>query len=151
MKRTGAKLTVVEGRADAPRRIALSLINPRGRVDISVHDVIRIEALAEQTFFFADTWTSKTYPMPHVGLEFAPHVGAQIHRLTSQIVGEELSIVVVGKIVSRPIVREPHGLRDKFNINVHDMDDAQALAAKLREGWVLPPLRVVGSRPEPQR
>jgi preprotein translocase subunit SecD len=99
--------------------------------------------LAEQTFFFSDTWTSKTFQSPHVRLVFAPYIGARIHRLTSQIVGEELAIMVAGKIVIRPIVREPHGLRETFCIGFYDMKEAEALAAKLREGWTGPALRPV--------
>jgi preprotein translocase subunit SecD len=143
MDRRKPALSVIEGLAAGPMRIALSLVHPRARIDIPVKDVLKIEALAEQTFFFSDTWTSKSYRAPHVRLEFAPHIGARIHRLTSQIVGEELPIVVAGTIVSRPVVREPHGVRETFSIKVHDMDDARALAAKLREGWVVPNLRVV--------
>lgn len=136
-------ISAIEGRRNAPVRIALSLVHPRERIDIPVRDVLKIQALAQQTLFFPDRWTSKTYQMPHVRLEFSPHVGARIHRLTSQIVEEELPIEVACKVVCRPIVREPHGLWDKFCIGVHDMDDANALAAKLREGWIMPDLRVV--------
>jgi hypothetical protein len=142
MHRGKPVLSVIGGNA-AFVRIALSLVHARERIDIPVRDVLKIEALAERTYFFSDTWTSKTGPAPHVRLEFAPSIGARIHRLTLQIVGEELPIVVAGKVVGRPVVREPHGLRDKFNIKVHDMDAARSLAARLREGRAVPNLRIV--------
>ena len=141
MQRERPALSVVDGDL-AGVRIAQSLVHARERIDIPVRDVRKIEPLAEQTFFFSDTWMSKTYPMPHVRLEFAPHVGARIHRLTSQIVGQELAIMVAGEIVSRPIVREPRGLRETMCISVHDIAAAEELAAKLREGWVVPNLRL---------
>jgi preprotein translocase subunit SecD len=127
-------LSVIEGRADAPVRIALSLVHPRGRVDIPPDEVLEIEAKAEQTFFFSDTWTSKTYPMPHVHLSFTPRIGTLIHRLTSQIVGEPLDIVVAGKVIISPVIREPHGLRESMCIGFCDLEDAIELAAKLCEG-----------------
>ncbi len=127
--------SVIEGRADAPVRIALSLVHPRGRVDIPPSDVLEIEAKAEQTFFFSDTWTLKTYPWPHVRLSFTPRIGTLIHRLTTQIVGEPLDIVVAGKVVISPVMREPRGLRESLSIGFYDLEDAQKLAAKLREGW----------------
>ena len=127
--------SVIEGRADAPGRIALSLVHPRGRVDIPPGEVLEIEAKAEQTFFFSDTWTSKTYPLPHVRLSFTPRIGTLIHRLTSQIVGEPLDIVIAGKVVISPVMHEPGGLRESMSIGFCDLEDAQKLAAKLREGW----------------
>lgn len=145
MHRGKPSLSVIEGNA-ALIRIALSLVHARERIDIPVRDVLKIEALAEQTFFFPDSWTSKTYQVPRVQLEFVPSIGALIYRLTSQIVGEELPIVVAGQVICRPVVCEPHGLRDKLAIAVHDMDDARALAARLREGWTVPNLRVMTLR-----
>ena len=136
-------LSVIDGRADARDRIALSLVHPREQIDIPVKAVRTIEAIAERTFFLADGRTSKTYRLPHVLLAFAPYLGARIHRLTARIVGEELAILVAGTIVSRPVVREPHGLRETLCIDVNDMEQAEALVAKLREGWAGPALRVV--------
>lgn len=126
---------MIEGRADAPVRIALSLVHSCGRVDIPPGDVLEIEAKAEQTFFFSDTWTSKTYARPHVRLSFTPRIGTLIHRLTSQVVGEPLDVVVVGKVVISPVIHEPGGLRESMSIGFYDLEDAQKLAAKLRDGW----------------
>jgi preprotein translocase subunit SecD len=142
-KAARAGLSVIDGRPDAPARIALSLVHPRGRIDIPVKDVLKIEALAEETFFFGDTQTSKTFQAPHVRLEFKPHIRARIFRLTSQIVGEEFPIIVAGEVICRPVVREPLGLHDWFNIRVSGLEQARDLAAKLREGWINPDLKVV--------
>src|SRR5215831_10198844 len=127
--------SVIEGRADARVRIALSLVHSRGRVDVPPDEILEIEAKAEKTFFFSDTWTSKTYPLPHVQLTFTPRIGTLIHRLTSQIVGEALDIAVAGKVVISPVIREPQGLRESMSIGFCDLEDAIGLAAKLREGW----------------
>jgi preprotein translocase subunit SecD len=126
--------TVIDGRADAPVRIALSLVHPLGRVDIPPGEILEIEAKAEQTYFFSDTWTSKTYALPHVRLTFTPRIGTLIHHLTSQIVGEALDVVVAGKVVISPVIREPHGLRESMSIGFCDLEDAIELATKLREG-----------------
>jgi preprotein translocase subunit SecD len=136
-------LSVIEGRPDAPVRIALSLVHPRERIDIPVKDVLRIEAKAEQTFFFPELKASKTHPRAHVRLEFKPDIRARIYRLTSQIVEEELQVVVAGEVVTRPIVREPLGIREGFSISAFDLEEAKALERKLREGWIIPDLHVV--------
>jgi preprotein translocase subunit SecD len=135
-------LSVVEGRPDAPVRIALSLVHPRERIDIPVKDVLKIEANAEQTFL-PELKASKINPRAHVRLEFKPDIRARIYRLTSQIVGEELQVVVAGEVVTRPIVREPLGIREGFSISAFDLEEAKALERKLREGWIIPDLRVV--------
>jgi preprotein translocase subunit SecD len=134
---------VIQGRPDAPIRIALSLVHSSERIDIPVRDILRIEALAEQTFFFSDTRTSKTYQMPHVEVAFKPQARANIYKLTSRIIDEPLDIVVAKKVISRPVVREALGMQEAFNISVYDMEQAEEIAAKLRKGWVIPNLRVV--------
>jgi hypothetical protein len=136
-------LSVIEGRPDAPARIAFSLVHPSGRIDIPVRDVLRIEAFAEQTFFFPEIQASKTFPLAHVRLDLKPDIRARIYRLTSKIVEEELAIVVAGDVICRPVVREPLGIQQGFDISVWDLDEAEELARKLREGWVIPDLRVV--------
>jgi preprotein translocase subunit SecD len=135
--------SVIDGRPDAPLRIALSLVHPRGRIDIPVKDVLKIETRAEETSFSADAQTSKTDAAPHVRLEFTAEIRARIHRLTSQIVDDELAIVVAGHVICRPLVREPLDVHGWFNIRVHDLEQARDLAAKLREGWINPDLKVV--------
>jgi preprotein translocase subunit SecD len=135
-------LSVIEGRPDAPVRIALSLVHSRERIDIPVKDVLKIEADVEQTFL-PELKASKTNPRAHVRLEFKPDIRARIYRLTSQIVEEELQVVVAGEVVTRPTVREPLGIREGFSISAFDLEEAKALEGKLREGWVIPDLRVV--------
>jgi len=135
--------SAIDGRPDAPERIALSLVHPRGRIDIPVKDVLKIETRAGETAFSADTRTSQTAAAPHVRLEFTAEIRARIHRLTAQIAGDELAIVVAGREICRPVVREPLGLHGWFNIRVHDLEQARDLTAKLREGWINPDLRVV--------
>jgi hypothetical protein len=136
-------LFVIEGRPDAPVRIALSLIHPRERIDIPVRDVLEIEAFAEQTFFFPDIRESRTFPWAHVRLNFKPQTRARIYRLTSQIVEEEMQIVVAAEVVCSAVVREPLGIQEGFNITANDLAEAEKLACKLREGWVMPDLRAV--------
>jgi hypothetical protein len=143
MKNDQLLLSVIEGRPDAPIRIALSFVHPRERIDIPVRDVLMIEAFAEETFFFPELQASKTYPFAHVRLDFKPHVRASIYRLTTKIMEEVLEIVAAGEVICRPVVREPLGIRNGLKIGVYDFEDAKKIAAKLREGWVIPGLRVV--------
>jgi preprotein translocase subunit SecD len=135
--------SVIEGSADAPVRIALSLVHPRERIDIPVRDVLSIKSRAEQTFFCPELQASRTHSAAHARLQFKPDVRARIWRLTSQIVGEAMQIVVADEVICRPVVREPLGLQEGFNISAYDMEEARTLAAKLQQGWVIPNLRVV--------
>lgn len=133
--------SVVRGSAVA--RIALSFVHARDRIDLVAAEILAIEARAEQTFFCDDTGAYHTFQLPHVQLEFAPHIGARIHRLTSQILDEELALLVDGEVIVRPVVREPIGWRGHMSLSANDMDEAEQLAGRLRRCWVNPVLRVV--------
>jgi preprotein translocase subunit SecD len=136
------RLAVIAGGREGQPRLALSLVHPHERIDVALTDVLAIEALADVTFSLPDG-TLKTYATPHVDVTLTPPICARLHRLTSIIVGEPMDIVVGGEVVSSPVVREPLGLQGAVSISANDMADAQALAAKLRKGWVGPNLRVV--------
>lgn len=137
------RLSVIEGRAEARPRIALSLVHPRERIDIPVKDVLEIEALADQTFFFPEIQAFKSYECANVRLSFSPEIGRRIYRLTSGIVGEPLDCVVDGDVICSPVVREPLGVSESFSLRVHDFAVAQEIAAKIHKGWVIPDLRIV--------
>ena len=139
-------LTIIPGfgRTDEPReRIALSLIHPRGRIDVPVSAIRRIEAHAEQTFFIQDTGKPVTSSRPHVEVDVSPAIRARMWCLTRKIIGEPLKIVVDGECVSAPIVREPLGAQPSFHISAADFAEAQALAERLRVGWSKPSPRAV--------
>jgi preprotein translocase subunit SecD len=136
------RLSVIAGGREGPARIALSLVHPRERIDVALTDVVAIEAFADVTFTMPGG-RLKTYAAPHVEVTLKPHICARLHRLTSVIVGEAMDIVVSGEVVSSPIVREPLGLQGAFRISASDLDEAEALASKLRKGWVAPNLRLV--------
>ncbi len=142
-KTARAERAATGGRPDAGSRIALSLVHPRGRIDIAVKDVLGIETRAGETRFSPDTQTATTEAAPHVRLEFTPDMRARIHRLTAQIAGDELAIVVAGREICRPVVRAPLGLNGWFTVTVRDMDEARELAARLRAGWINPDVKVV--------
>jgi hypothetical protein len=88
-------------------RIGLSLMHPRGRVDIPVAAIQRIEALETMTFYDRQTASLSTAHCPRVEIWLDAHLRARIYRLTRRIIDEPLDIVVDGGCVSRPIVREP--------------------------------------------
>jgi hypothetical protein len=64
--------------------IALSLVHGQDRIDIPVSAITRIEAHATQTFTFADTRESRTYPFPGVDLCYTAEIQEQICRLTGE-------------------------------------------------------------------
>src|SRR5438270_279646 len=71
-------------------RIALSLVHPRGRIDVPVSVICGIEAREEQVF------ATQTGPIrlarPHVEIRFTPAVSSWLYELTRQIVGQPLEI-----------------------------------------------------------
>ncbi|MFC0240144.1 hypothetical protein [Rhodopseudomonas telluris] len=135
-------LSVIAGGRSGPGRIAMSIVHPRERIDVTFDEVLAVEAVADYTFAVSDG-TTMTFASPHVEVTVAPHIGARLYRLTSHIIDEAADYVVGGEIVCSPIVREPIGLRGAFFISADSLADAEALAAKLRRGWARPQLRVV--------
>lgn len=124
-------------------RIALSLLHRRERVDVPVRDVVKIEALADETFYFPQLRVSKTYPSAHVTLALKPDVRACLYRLTRDIVWRPARGCRCWRVICRLIVREPLGIQDAFNIGVVDLAEAKEIAAKLREGRVISELCIV--------
>ncbi|WP_159104039.1 hypothetical protein [Rhodopseudomonas sp. B29] len=55
-----------------------------------------------------------------------------------------MKILVCNEVVSRPRICEPLRRHPTFNITANDFADAEALAVKMRRGWVRPQLRVLG-------
>lgn len=115
------ELTVIAG-SGRTERIALSLVHASGRIDISVAAIHSLEAREYPRF-------STLFPHPHVEVNLRFDIRARVRKLTRAIVGEPLEIVVDGKSVSTPIVREPVG---DLSISAFDLAEANALAAQLR-------------------
>jgi preprotein translocase subunit SecD len=114
--------------------IALSLVNPKGRIDVPTGAVARVEARA--TIAFRNTETNKVveYPNPHVELCFSKDVRQRVCELTRQIVDQPLAVVVDCQTVTKPIVREPLCTQPCFNISADDIAEADALAQRIRRG-----------------
>lgn len=146
MRGNRLRLTLVRGfgRADEPRgRIALSLVHPRGRIDVPVSAIRRIEMHAEQTFFVQETGRPVTSSRPCVEVYVSPAIRARMWWLTRQVIDEPLKITVDGECVSAPIVREALAAQPSFCISASDFAEAQALAERLRVGWTKPGPRAV--------
>jgi hypothetical protein len=118
------ELTVVAG-SGRTEKIALSLVHASARIDIPASAIHRIEVHEYSRF----SKLQPPLPDPHVEVYLRFDIRARVRRLTRGIVGEPLEILVDGKSVSKPIVREP---LDNLNISIFDLDEAQALAAQLR-------------------
>lgn len=134
--------SVIAGGRDGQDRIAMSIVHPRERIDVALAQVLWIEVVPDVTFAAPDG-TLRTYAMPSVHIGLAPSICARLHRLTSVILQETMDLVVGCEVVSSPRVLEPIGAEQAISIGVYDVADAEALAAKLRQGWVRPQLRVV--------
>jgi hypothetical protein len=122
-------------------RIALSLVHPRGRIDVPVSVIRSIEAREEHVF------GTRNGPFklaaPHVEIRLTPAVSSRLYELTRQIVGEPLETVVGGKTICKAIVHEPLGRRGHIWISASDFDEARTLAERLRERWSKVGLRLV--------
>ena len=114
--------------------IALSLVHGEDRIDIPASAIKRIEAHATQTFTFTDTHETKTYDMQNVELCFTAEIRKQICQLTRRIIEQPLNIVVDCAVISSPVVREPLCKMPCFLISANDIQTANALAQRLKQG-----------------
>jgi len=114
--------------------IALSLVNPKSRIDIPASAVLRADAQATLSVRNTETGAVHEYPNPHVEVCFSGDISERICRLTRQIVGEPLEIVVGCETVTKPIVREPLCTRPCFQISTSDLAEATVLAKRIRNG-----------------
>ena len=121
----------VVGGGERIGKIALSLIHSSGRIDVPVKAIHWIEAREDFSYFVKGQM--RALPSPHVEVNLRSDIRARLYKLTRTIVGEPLDIFVDGKPVSKPIVREPLGGREHLRISTFDLDEAHALAARLRE------------------
>ncbi|WP_420131622.1 SecDF P1 head subdomain-containing protein [Rhodopseudomonas sp.] len=137
-----SNLSVIAGGRDGQERIALSLVHPRERIDVTIPQVLSITIVPDITFAVPDG-TLRTLAMPSVVLRLAPSICGRLHRLTSTILQEKMDIVVGGEVIASPRVLEPIGGDQAFSIGVYDLADAEDLAEKLRRGWARPALRAV--------
>jgi preprotein translocase subunit SecD len=114
--------------------IALSFVHPKGRIDIPLSAVSRVEAAATIAFRNSETGEVHEYANPHVEVCFAKDVRERICQLTRQIVGEPMEIVIDCKTVSKPIVREPLCTQPCFQMSASDLAEATSLAQRIRSG-----------------
>jgi preprotein translocase subunit SecD len=105
------KFRVVDGRpiGEIPTdRIALSFVHPTERIDVPISAIRWIEP---------------------------PYIRERIYRLTKTIVGEAIEIVIDGKCIIKPVIREPLGVHQSLSISEIYYEDAVALADRLRARW----------------
>lgn len=80
---------------------------------------------------------------PFVEMCFVPYIRERIYRLTKNIIGESLEILVGGTRVSKSIVREPLGTNQTLSISEFSYGDAAVLADRLRARWSQVELKLV--------
>jgi preprotein translocase subunit SecD len=140
VRRTGAVLIIAAmifgvGQSGAQaEEIAVSLVNPKGRIDIPVSAVVKVEASATIAFRNSETGKVWEHSDPHVDICVAEEFKARICELTTQSVGEVLAIVIDCETVTKPIVREPLCARSCFTVSANDLEEANALAQRMRRG-----------------
>jgi hypothetical protein len=114
--------------------IALSLVHPKGRVDVPLSALGGVNAAATTPLRNAETGQVHDYPGARVELCFAADIRERVCALTRQIVGEPMEIVVDCATISKPIVREPLCTRPCLQISTGDLAEATALAKRIRSG-----------------
>ena len=98
--------------------IALSLVHPKGRIDIPVSAVKQVNSEAISRVRNTETGEVHEYKDPHVDVCLAAEFRERICQLTQQIVDEPLAIVVDCETISKPIVREPLCTQSCFRISI---------------------------------
>jgi len=114
--------------------IALSLVNRKGRVDVPVSAIRRVEAAGTIAFQNTETGQVHEHSKPHIEVCFAADIRERICGLTRQIVGRPLEIVVNCATITKAIVIEPLCIHPCFQISVADIAEANALAQRIRRG-----------------
>lgn len=120
--------------APQAEEIAVSFVHPKGRVDIPVSALDRVQAYPTVRFRNSETGAVREFPDPHVEICAAKEFRDRICELTKNVVGEATAIVVDCRTVSKPIVREPLCTKPRFNISANDLAEADALAQSIRRG-----------------
>jgi hypothetical protein len=119
--------------ADADE-IAVSLVNPQGRIDIPATAITQVHTFANIAFRNTETGKVVEYPDPRVEVCFTEDIHQRVCALTRRIVEQPLAIVIDCATVMKPIVREPLCNRPCFDIATGDLDEATALAKRIRTG-----------------
>jgi hypothetical protein len=114
-------------------RIALSFVHPRERIDVAISAIRWVEPRRFKAYFCGKR--SQISSTPFVEICLAPYIRRRIYRLTKEIVGEKVEIIVDGNCVTAPIVRQPLGIHQSIAISELYYEDAVALAERLRARW----------------
>jgi preprotein translocase subunit SecD len=72
--------------------------------------------------------------IPHVEICVTKELKERICDLTKNVVGEATAVVVDCETVTKPIVREPLCARSCFTVSANDLEEANALAQRMRRG-----------------
>jgi preprotein translocase subunit SecD len=112
----------------------MSLVHPKGRVDVPVSSLGEVKAAATYRFRNSETGQVHEYPNPHVSVCFAEDIQKRICELTRQLVGQPMEIVIDCATISKPIVREPLCAHPCFQVSANDIAEATALAQRIRRG-----------------
>jgi hypothetical protein len=130
------KFSVLDGLAIdgiPTNRVALSLVHPIERIDVPISAIRWIEA--RQFKLYGRGKNSWVATSAFVEICIVPYIRERIHRLSKQIVGDPLEIVLDGETIIRPIVCELLGIQESLSISQHNYEDAVALANRLRRRW----------------
>jgi hypothetical protein len=124
---------VGQTRAQA-EEIAVSFVHPKGRVDIPVSALDRVQAYPTFKSRNSETGAIREFPGPHVEICVTKEFNERICDLTKNVVGEATAVVVDCETVTNPVVREPLCTHSCFDIGADDLEEANALAQRIRRG-----------------
>jgi preprotein translocase subunit SecD len=113
--------------------IALSLVSPKGRIDIPASAVEKVEASAKIAFRNSETGKVWEHSDPHIDMCVAKEFKERICDLTTRTVGEAMAIMVDCEALTKPIVREPL-CGGCLRVSADDIEEANALAQRIRHG-----------------
>jgi preprotein translocase subunit SecD len=114
--------------------IALSLVNPNGRVDIPVSAVRQVAARANFVYRIQGSEETHEDPSPHVLVCFSEDISERVCELTGKIIGQPLALVVDCETLIKPIVRQPLCKDPCLEISMSEFAEANALAQRIRKG-----------------
>jgi preprotein translocase subunit SecD len=114
--------------------IAVSFVHAKGRVDVPVSALDRVQAYPTLKFRSSETGAVREFPDPHVEICVTKELKERICDLTKNVVGEATAVVVDCETVTKPIVREALCARSCFSVSANDLKEANALAQRIRRG-----------------
>jgi hypothetical protein len=142
---SGPRFRIIDGLAASdvrPEKIAFSVVHPSAHINVPVSAIHWIEAC--DNICFVVSGVLRTFPDTSVEVNLRADIAVRIHRLTREIVGEFVEIIIDGECISKPHIIGP--VAGRFRISMGNIEDAKALAAKMQSRCNLTRPRLIGEQ-----